>query len=167
MSDKNLPEDEYISKTKRKAEADAAQALGKKLVALPLDKLESLALPEALFEAIVEAKRIKANSATRRQAQYIGRLMRDLDTAPIEEQLQRWEGKHAQENAKFHALERWRDRLLSDIDALADFLEAYPQSDRQQLRTLVRNAQAEQKADKAPKHQRALFKMIREIAEQV
>jgi len=160
-------EDNYVSKTKRKAQADAAQAIGKKLVELPMDKLEQLALPETLHEAIVEAKRLTSNGGLRRQHQYIGRLMRDLDTDPIVEQLTRWEGKHSEENAKFHALERWRDQLLADADALSKFLDLHPHADRQQLRTLVRNAQAEVKAEKAPKFQRALFKMIREVVEQV
>jgi len=160
-------EDNYVSKTKRKAQADAAQAIGKKLVELPMDKLEQLALPEALHEAIVEARRLTSNGGLRRQHQYIGRLMRDLDTDPIVEQLTRWEGKHSEENAKFHALERWRDQLLADADALSKFLDLHPHADRQQLRTLVRNAQAEVKAEKAPKFQRALFKMIREVVEQV
>lgn len=159
-------DDGLISKTQRKAQADAAQAIGKQLVELPLDKLEKLAVPEALYEAVLEAKRLKSNGALRRQHQYIGRLMRDLDTAPITEQLARWRGTHAEENAKFHALERWRDQLIADNEALSGFLDAYPHADRQQLRTLVRNAQAEHKQGKAPKYQRALFKMIREVAEQ-
>ena len=43
-----------------------------------------------------------------------------------------------------HRVEDWRDRLLAEGDkALAALLDDYPQADRQQLRTLVRNAQAE------------------------
>lgn len=160
-------EDDYVSKTQRKAQADAVQAVGKKLVALPVDKVEKLALPERLYEAVIEAKKLTSNGALRRQHQYIGRLMRDLDVEPIIEQLTRWEGKHQEENAKFHAMERWRDKLLNDSDALSEFLDLYPHADRQQLRTLVRNAQAELKAEKAPKYQRSLFKMVREVAEQV
>ena len=158
---------EPISKTKLKAEADAAQDIGKKLIELSKEKLLKLALPEALFDAVLEAKRLTANGAIRRQKQYIGRLMRDIDTAPIVEQLQAWEGKNAQENAHFHGLERWRDRLIADTESkvLQEFVALYPQVDIQQLRTLSRNAQKELAANKPPKSSRELFKLLRSIAE--
>jgi ribosome-associated protein len=164
VTEKNLTL-EPISKTKLKAEADAQQAIGKKLVDLPKDRLVKLNLPEALFEAVLEAKRITANGAIRRQMQYLGRLMRDIDSTPIVEQLQKWEGKHNEENARFHTLERWRERLLSNAEAVSEFLVAYPQTDSQQLRTLIRNAQREEAAQKPPKSSRELFKLIREITE--
>jgi ribosome-associated protein len=158
---------EIISKTKLKAEADAQQAIGKKLIDLPKDRLIKLALPEALFDAIVEAKRITANGAIRRQLQYIGRLMRDIDATPIVEQLSRWEGKHNEENARFHMLERWRDRLIGDSSStvLQELVALYPQIEIQQLRTLIRNAQKEAAANKPPKSSRELFKLIRAIVE--
>jgi ribosome-associated protein len=156
---------ETISKTKLKAEADAAQDIGKKLIDLPKDRLIKLNLPEALFEAVTEAKRITANGAIRRQKQYIGRLMRDIDIAPIVDQLQRWEGKHNEESAKFHTLERWRERLLTQETAVSEYIAANPQVDSQQLRTLIRNAQREEAAQKPPKSSRELFKLLREIAE--
>jgi ribosome-associated protein len=154
-----------ISKTKLKAEADAAQAVGKKLVDLPKEKLQKLNLSEALYEAVIEAKRITANGAIRRQMQYLGRLMRDIDIAPIVDQLSRWEGKHSEENARFHGMERWRTRLLSSTDAVAEFITAYPHADSQQLRTLIRNAQKEEASQKPPKSSRELFKLIREVIE--
>jgi ribosome-associated protein len=156
-----------ISKTKLKAEADAAQDIGKKLIDLPKDRLIKLALPESLFEAVMEAKRITANGAIRRQRQYIGKLMRDLDTAAIEEQLAKWEGKNAEENARFHMMERWRTRLLDDVSAVSEFMMAFPKVDSQHLRTLIRNSQIEIKANKPPKNQRELFKMIRTWMEEV
>lgn len=156
---------EPISKTKLKAEADAQQAIGKKLIDLPKDKLIKLSLPEALFDAVMEAKRLTANGAVRRQLQYLGRLMRDVDGAPIVEQLAAWEGKNTQENARFHTMERWRTRLIADPTALAEFLTQFPHADIQQLRTLIRNAQREATAEKPPKSSRELFKLIREISE--
>lgn len=164
MTQENAPS-EAISKTKLKAEADALQAIGKKLVDLSKDKLTRLNLPEALFEAVMEAKRITANGAIRRQMQYLGRLMRDVDSAPIVEQLQKWEGKHNEENARFHTLERWRTRLLTDNNAVSEFLLNFPHADSQQLRTLIRNTQREEAAQKPPKSSRELFKLIREISE--
>jgi len=156
---------EPISKTRRKAEADALQDIGVKLVELPKDKLVKLDLPERLLDAVLEAKRITANGATRRQKQYIGSLMRDLEVAPIVDQLQRWEGKHSAENANFHQLERWRDRLLNDEKALSEFMQLHPRADTQQLRTLIRNNQHELSANKVPKSGRELFKLLREIVE--
>lgn len=158
-------EDSQPSKTKLKAEADAAQEVGRKLVELPKDKLNKLQLEDALREAINEAKRITAHGAIRRQLQYIGRLMRDTDLAPIVEQLQKWEGKHQEENARFHHMERWRTRMLEDAKALEEFIQLFPQVDVQQLRTLIRNAQKEHLANKPPKSSRELFQMIRQVME--
>ena len=158
-------DDEPISKTKLKAEADALQVLGVRLVELPKDKLAKLDLPEILFDAIHEAKRLTANGAIRRQKQYIGSLMRDIDTAHIVDQMHRWEGKHTAENAHFHMLERWRDRMIESPEVVAEWMTLHPQTDSQQLRTLIRNVQREIAANKPPKSTRELFKLIREITE--
>jgi ribosome-associated protein len=156
---------EPLSKTKRKAAMDALQDLGVILVGLPKDKLNKLDLPEQLRDAINEAKRITANGATRRQMQYIGKLMREVDTAPIQEQLDRWEGKNVAENAHFHRLERWRTRLIEEEPAFSEWLSQYPQTDTQQLRTLIRNARREHAANKPPKSSREIFRLLREISE--
>ncbi|PPD13071.1 MAG: hypothetical protein CTY26_01605 [Methylophilus sp.] len=158
-------DDSQPSKTRLKAEADAAQDIGRKLVELPKDKLKKLQLEESLMDAITEAKRITSNGAIRRQMQYIGRLMRETDLAPIVEQLEKWEGKHQEENAHFHHMERWRSRLLEETKAIELFLAEFPQTNVQQMRTLIRNAQKEHAAGKPPKSSRELFKMIREIME--
>jgi ribosome-associated protein len=154
---------EPISKTKLKAEADALQEIGVKLVALPTSKLAQLDLPERLIDAVNEAKRITANGAIRRQKQYIGSLMRDIDVVPIVEQMQKWEGKNTAENAYFHQLENWRSRLIADENALSEFMGIYPNVDSQQIRTLIRNARRESTLNKPPKSSRELFKLLREI----
>jgi ribosome-associated protein len=164
-ADADADADAPISKTKLKAEADVAQSIGKKLIALSKDRLIKLDLPEALFDALMEAKRLTANGAIRRQLQYLGRLMRDVDSAPIVEQLAAWEGKNTQENARFHTMERWRTRLIAEPAALQEFLVKYPRIDIQQFRTLIRNAQKEEAALKPPKSSRELFKLIREVSE--
>jgi ribosome-associated protein len=156
---------EPTSKTKRKAEMDELQDIGVRLVGLSKERLAKLDLPERLLDAVNEAKRITANGATRRQKQYIGSLMREVDVAPIVDQLQRWDGKHTAENAYFHQLERWRDRLIADERLVSEWMIKYPQTDSQQLRTLIRNAQREQSANKAPKSSRALFILLRENSE--
>jgi ribosome-associated protein len=161
ISEADLPP----SKTKLKAEADAQQALGVRLCELPKDKLLKLNLPEDLFTAVQDFKKITANGAIRRHRQYLGRLMREIDTAPITEQLARWDGKHTAENAYFHGLERWRDRLINDTgsNVLSEFIALHPDTDSQQLRTLVRNAQKELAANKPPKSSREIFKLLRDI----
>jgi ribosome-associated protein len=116
-----------------------------------------------LMDAIREAKRITANGAIRRQRQYIGSLMRNVDIDPIKDQLQRWEGKHTAESAYFHRLENWRARLIAEESTLSEFMLQYPNVDSQQLRTLIRNARREEAANKPPKSSRELFKLLREI----
>ena len=162
-NDANLEADLPPSKTKLKAEADAQQALGVRLSELPKDRLLKLNLPEEVYAAVLETKKITANGAIRRHRQYLGRLMREIDTAPITEQLARWDGKHSAENAYFHGLERWRDRLISDANALSEFMALHPGTDSQQLRALIRNAQKELAANKPPKSSREIFKLLRDI----
>ena len=157
-----LNAEEPISKTQLKAEADEQQALGVRLTELPKDKLLKLDLPDAVVTAVLDSKKITANGATRRHKQYLGRLMREIDNAPILEQLARWDGKHTAENAYFHGLERWRDRMIENAEVLAEFIALYPQVDIQQLRTLIRNAQKEQAAGKPPKSSREIFRLLRE-----
>ncbi len=153
------------SKTQRKADMDALQDLGVTLTELPKSRLAVLDLPESLLDAINEYKRLTANGALRRQRQYIGSLMRQVDTAPIVEQLAIWDGKNQAENARFHQLENWRDRLIADAKALDAFIALYPTAEIQTLRNLIRNAQKELVASKPPKSSRELFKLLREISE--
>ena len=78
---------ERPSRSARKRAAEHMQKLGVRLVAMRESALEPLGLPEELREALREARRLRGQSALARQHQYIGRLMRDLDPAPIEAQL--------------------------------------------------------------------------------
>lgn len=161
---KNEPDElEPISKTKRKAAMDELQDIGVRLIELSKDKLAKLDLPETLLDAIKEAKRITANGASRRQRQYIGSLMRNVDVAPILEQFEKWDGKNNEENAYFHRLENWRSRLINEDNALAEFMSEHPNIETQQIRTLIRNAKREQAQNKPPKSSRELFKLLREI----
>ncbi len=72
-----------ISKSARKREAEALQALGVQLVRLRIDQLQQLPLTDALHTALLEAKRLKSHGAIRRQAQLIGKLMRGADHEAI------------------------------------------------------------------------------------
>ena len=108
-------------------------------------------------------KNINKFGAQRRQMQYIGKLMREVDTAPILAKLDAWKGKSQQHIAYMHQLERWRDRLMENDNALTELLAAHPQADAQRLRTLIRNAQKEMEAGKPPKSYREIFQVLREI----
>jgi ribosome-associated protein len=155
-------QDELTSKSRKKRDMHALQDLGAKLVELNEQQLESMQLPESLLAAVQEARRLTKHEAKRRQMQYIGRLMRDIDAAPIRDQLEEWLGQGREHTAQLHALERWRDELVAGDPALARFLQEYPGADSQKLRTLIRNARREQDAALPPKSYRELFRVLRE-----
>lgn len=159
------PTVEPPSKSELKRRMNDLQKLGESLVELPRDKLDRLSLPDNLRQAIEETRRISSNGGLRRQLQYIGRLMRSFDAEPVAEQMRQWQSRHNADNAFFHQLERWRDQLIADDANLGGFLQEYPSADSQQLRTLARNARKELAAGQAPKSSRALFRLIRETAE--
>lgn len=151
------------SKSQRKRESTALQDLGEALVALSTDRLQQLDLPENLLAAVLEAQRIHKFGAQRRQFQYIGKLMRKLDAAPIRARLEALEGHSRTHTAWLHRLERWRERLLTDEAALGELVTVCPGADTQQLRTLIRNAQREQAQAKPPRSFRELFQRLREL----
>lgn len=155
---------EFESKTKRKKEMLALQDLGKDLVELSAAHLDSVSLPDALKAAVHEWRRLKTHEAKRRQLQYIGRLMRDIDPEPIRAQLDAFEGNSAQAAAAHKRLEAWRARLLADDEALTEFAAGHPGADLQALRTLIRNARKEQKEAKAPRAYRELFRAIKQCS---
>jgi len=153
--------DEILSKTKRKQEMHALQALGAALVELPEALLHDMQLEAGLLEAILEARRIRSHEAKRRQMQYIGRLMRDVDPEPIRERLAALEGHSAQATAQHRRLEALRERLLADDEALTGFAADHPGADLQALRALVRNARKEAKEGKPPRAYRELFRFLK------
>lgn len=158
-----LEEELPPSKTKIKKQMLELQDLGKTLTGLPKEKLLELNLDENLLEAILEYKRMTKFGALNRQLQYIGRLMRDVEPAPIQAKLDAWNGVSRQHTAWLHQVEHWRDRLLEQPDALTELLSAHPDADAQHLRTLIRNALKEKEALKPPKSYRELFQVLREV----
>jgi ribosome-associated protein len=153
------------SKTRRKKDMHALQALGASLVELSAAQLAAIEMPEQLREAVLEARRITSREGRRRQMQYIGRLMREVDPAPIRAKLDEWLGQSRTATALMHAVERWRDRLLADEDALTAFAGEHSARDLQRLRSLVRTARAEQAAGKPPRASRELYREIRSLLE--
>lgn len=151
------------SKTKVKQQMHDLQDIGEQLVELSNDRLKELDLPERLYDAVHEMKRINKFGAQRRQMQFIGRLMREVETAPIVAKLEVWSGKSHQHIAWLHQIERWRDRLLEDEAALTELLAENPGADAQRLRALIRNALKEKELAKPPKSYREIFQVLREI----
>ncbi len=139
------------------------QALGAALVDLPEAAVAAIAMPEKLAAAVREARRITSHEGRRRQLQYVGKLMRDVDAEPIRRALAERAGQSAQARAQQLTLERWRTRLIEDEGALTAFAEAHPGADLQALRALIRNARKEIAESKPPRAQRELFRMIREL----
>ena len=153
------------SKTRRKHEMHALQELGVALVALEPARLATLDLPEKLAEAIAFARRTTRHEARRRQLQYIGRLMRDVDAAPIRAALAAWAEGPRRERARFALVEHWRDRLLDEADALQAFVAAYPAAPQATLATLIADARAERQRNGTPRHARMLFRALTRIIE--
>jgi len=151
----DIEQDAAPSKTRRKKDMHALQEIGEQLVELDQKKLSEFDLPEILVDAINLARPMNKHGARRRQMQYIGRLMREIDALPIQEKLH--------QTARLHQLERWRERLLADEHALTEFAQKYPQADLQRLRLLIRSAHKEKAADKPPKSFRLLFQELQEI----
>lgn len=140
------------------------QALGEKLLTLPARDLDQLALPAELLDALQLAARLKRGEARRRQLQYIGKLMRGLDTEAVRRALDRHARTRSQERESFHALEGWRSALVRDGDAAIDrLLGICPDADRRQLRQLVRAARREQTNRSTPIAARKLFKYLRAL----
>lgn len=155
---------EPISKSQRKREMAALQDVGTALVKLSRGRLEKFDLPENLLSAILEAQRLTSHGAIRRQMQYIGKLMRDVEIEPIAEQLAAVRGESAAAKAEFHGIERWRARLLENDQALTEWLALHPDCDAQQIRQLIRNARKEEAENKPPKSSRALFRLLRDAS---
>lgn len=159
------PAAEYTppSKTQRKAAMNALQALGERMTELPAERLAKLDIPETLREAVRQAQKMAHNEARRRQIQYVGRLMRDVDPAPIEAAIAILDGVSATENARLHRLERLRTRLLEDEAVLGEIVAAHPDVDIQNLRQLRRNTLREREQNRPPKSYRALFQLLKEL----
>ena len=156
------------SKTQLKAEADEKQALGEALLTLRNDLMARLDLPDKLRDAVADAKKITSFEGRRRQMQFIGKLMRPLDTEPIRGAINEQLNGSAQLTLTLHLAEQWRDKLIADDDALGTWLNEYPATDAQQLRALIRQARKDVKPEKpgeAPRHAksyREIFQLVKD-----
>jgi ribosome-associated protein len=143
----------------------ALQQLGERLTTLSPAVLARMPLSAALQEALDESKRIKSLNALRRHYRRLGKLLRGEDLDSIRQVVGEIDNQHQGDVNRFHALERWRDRLLDQAsDAFGEFMQAYPEADRQHLRQLIQAARREREQDRPPISYRKLFKYLREVA---
>ncbi len=169
MSDNALedPDSPAPSRSARKRDATERQKLGAALTELSPEQLEPLALPQRLEAALAEFRRLKSRGAKRRQLQFIGAIMRELDPEPIQILLEELAGESGEARYLHHQLETWRARLIDDPHALTDYIDQHPSVDRQQLRSLIdkaRRAQAPQATEHVRKRSaRALFRFLKQV----
>jgi ribosome-associated protein len=159
------------SRTDLKRESTELQKIGSDLLDLRADLLARLALSDKFKDAIADAKRITNFEGKRRQMQFIGKLMRLLEPEVLEavkKALDEQANGSAADNLTLHQSEVWRDRLIADEDAAAQWINQHPSTDTQQLRALIRQARKDAKPEKpgaAIRHGRAyrdIFQLVRE-----
>jgi len=149
------------SKSQIKREAEELQELGEKLIKLPVVRLKHMALPEKLLKALIDAQSIKSNVAGRRQRQYIGALMREIDPEPIRHALDNTRNNTPTESKDTKEVLKWMGRLLNDDQSgIEAFISAFPDLERQQLRQLVRNTRKEKAKGKSLKSFKVLKKLV-------
>jgi ribosome-associated protein len=156
---------ERPSKTQRKKESHDLQGLGEDLVALPDDRLDGLPMDESLRDALRTYKKTRTHEGKRRQMQYVGKLMRRADPEPLREAVAALKLGTAKASLALHELEHWRAQMLASDDALTPWMQQHPDTDLQQLRSLVRAARKD--AASAPEQRsgrayRELFQLIKQ-----
>lgn len=155
-----------VSRSEMKRRSTARQKIGEELARMPMTAVRSFGLSDEIVRAFEDYHKANRNEARRRQMQFIGKLLREADTAEIEARLNEHRDARALAAADFHHLERMRDALMEEEPgALDEVLAAYPAADMQHLRQLVRNGRKEIAAGKPPRSVRTLFRYLRELEE--
>jgi ribosome-associated protein len=154
------------SRSVQRREALDVLALAKELAALPEGDLAAIPLNDALRHQVNEARRITQPIAHKRQVQYLAKHLRkhaeEIPAIRLAVDAPKQQKRRA--TAQLHHAETWRDRLVADGDeAINALLAEHPDADRQQLRQLVRQANAELKAGKPPAASRQIFRIVREL----
>lgn len=140
----------------------ALQALGEQLLGMPAAKLRDLPIPQRLVEAVELAQRIRnSREGLRRQRQYIGKLMREIDAEPLRDALAVDGERHRAEVAAMHAAEHWRERLLADPGALAEIAREYPDA-ADAIARLLDAAREEIARGQGGRRTRELFRLLRD-----
>lgn len=155
------------SKTQVKRDCQHLVDLGEQMLRLKTEELQSLDLPDEIETAITTALKIKSRSGLKRQRQYIGKLLRSVDSEAIENQVRKIQHRHDTNTAQFKRLEKWRDNLINnDKETLNQVITRYPEINRQHINQLIRAAHQEHKQNKAPAASRKLFKYLRDLEDE-
>lgn len=166
--DDDVEDDGPPSKTALKAEDRALQDLGVALAELPTAPRKRLPIDEELRRALEDYNAIRSHGAKKRQRKFLGRLLRQLDTEPLQRAVDAFrEGRQA-DAAALHTVERWRDELVADDEALTRWMEQHPDTDVQHLRALIRNARkAGDMVNPSERHSRAWRELFKEIRDRL
>lgn len=146
MLDEDEDGDEGPSKTQQKKAMWELQDLGMAMLNLPDAQLDTLIENDGLRIALRDLRRITAHGARKRQMGYVGKLLRDFDTAPFREALATWHAHKARDARALHDMEQWRERIIASEEGWAEWLALCPEADTKQNRALVRDARREREA---------------------
>ena len=166
--DTNKLEEEFLGPSKSQLKRDSHHLIdvGEEILKLKPEDIRSLDLPDKLEEAISTALKIKSRSGLKRQRQYIGKLLRSINSEDIETRLRKIQHRHDTNTAQFKRLESWRDELIdNNKETLNELIARFPDVDRQHINQLIRAAHQERHQDKAPASSRKLFKYLRDLEE--
>lgn len=154
-----------ISKSQKKRDMLALQAVGEELFELTPEALRKLTLPEELLDAVLEAKRIPVSKhgGIKRQMQYIGRLMREIDAEPIIAQLQAMNAPNQKQTALHHLAERWRERMMADATSVAAFVNEFPKADAVAIERYIAAARDDHAHARPPKNFRLLYQTLHKL----
>ncbi len=155
------------SRSQLKREMTALQVIGVELVALGPEALRKAPLPPDLKQAVLEAKRTKKHEAKRRQLQFVGKLMREVELTEIKDFLLNYGNGKSKADRAFHQIELWRERLTDGDDTLLEeLIDRFPRADRKRFRQLTLAARRERAKGQPPKQFRTLFRYLRELTTQ-
>ena len=155
--------DNFVSKTELKKEAKNVHEFGKILASLTELQIAQIDLPENILDAIKDLKNIKKGSAKKRQSLYLAKLLREIDLSKAQDFVNQIKFESQTEIRRLHEAEDWRDKLISDVSNLTNFIDKAQNVDIQRLRNLVINSQKEIKKQKSKKNQKELFNYLKEI----
>lgn len=152
------------SRTMKKKAAEALQKTGEQLLSLREAQLDALELPPELHEAVVAARTMKSRGACRRQLQYIGSLMRQVDAQQLQQRMEGVTREAHDEARRFKQVELWRDELVrGNVERREWLLASYPQIDPGELALLVQSAGLDKTSDQRRKAGKALFRFLRQF----
>lgn len=156
--------DDWVSRSELKRQADNYHELGRAIMALSDNQRKKIPMSEDLAAAVALANRIRhTKEGFRRQMQFVAKVLRASDVEEIRKSMEQFKNRDKRAELEAAKLEKVRDRMIKMGDnEINIFIESHPLADRQKLRTLVRQAVKEHKAEKPAKGYKALFQYIKE-----